>query len=76
VPANYFDDYSTRTKAAHEQEMEIATDMNFAYDLKLAFDLPPDQRKGLAANWQNIYNRMTQKRRKNMRLLIDPLMSF
>ena len=59
VPDNYFDDYKTRSKAASEQEMEIATDMHYAYDLKLAFDIPQDQRKGLAASWHNILNRMT-----------------
>ena len=45
VPANYFDDYSTRTKAAREQEMEIAGDMHPAYDLKLSFDLPKEEQK-------------------------------
>jgi arylsulfatase A-like enzyme len=59
VPANYFDDYKTRTRAAHEQEMEIATDMKDEYDLKLAFDLPKEKQVGLAASWQNIYNRLT-----------------
>jgi arylsulfatase A-like enzyme len=59
VPANYFDDYKTRTRAAHEQEMEIATDMNYAYDLKLAFDLPAEKQTGLASGWQRIYDRMT-----------------
>jgi hypothetical protein len=38
VPANYFDDYKTRTRAAHEQEMEIATHMHFGYDLKVPVD--------------------------------------
>lgn len=64
VPDNYFDDYSTRTKAAHEQEMEIATDMNFAHDLKLALELPEDQKKGLAASWARIYDRMTAEEKK------------
>ncbi len=64
VPANYFDDYSTRTKAAREQEMEIATDMNYAYDLKLALELPEDEKKGLAASWDRIYDRMTPDEKK------------
>lgn len=59
LPSNYFDDYRTRTRAAGEQEMEIATDMHYAYDLKLAFDVPEEQRKGLASAWHNIFNRMT-----------------
>lgn len=63
VPANYFDDYSTRTTAARSQEMEIARDMHPAYDLKLSFDLPKEQQKGLAANWQVIYNRFTPEQK-------------
>jgi arylsulfatase A-like enzyme len=34
VPTNFYDDYSTRSSALHEQEMEIATHMN-EQDLKL-----------------------------------------
>jgi arylsulfatase A-like enzyme len=64
VPPNFFDDYKTRTSAAGEQEMEIAGDMNYAYDLKLAFDLPKEEQKGLAANWQHIFNRFTSDQKK------------
>jgi len=64
VPANYFDDYSTRTRAAKEQEMEIAEDMNDAFDLKLALALPEEQKKGLAASWAGVYNRMTPEQRQ------------
>jgi arylsulfatase A-like enzyme len=38
VPETYFDDYSTRSAAAREQEMEIRTHMRDAWDLKI----PPD----------------------------------
>lgn len=72
VPANYFDDYATRTRAAHEQEMEIARDMNDAYDLKLAFDLPADKQKGLAASWQQIYNRMTPAEKEKYEAAYKP----
>lgn len=72
VPANYFDDYSTRTRAAREQEMEIAGDMDDAYDLKLAFDVPKEQQKGLAANWQNIFNRMTPEEKKKYEAAYAP----
>jgi len=72
VPANFFDDYATRTKAAHEQEMEIATDMKDEYDLKLAFDLPKEQQKGLAGNWQNIYNRLTPDEKKKWEAAYGP----
>ncbi len=72
LPANYFDDYGTRTRAAREQEMEIATDMHYAYDLKLAFDLPEEKRTGLAASWQRIYNRMTQDEKKKYEAAYAP----
>ena len=38
-PANLFDDYATRTTAAHYQEMDIATSMNLERDLKASGDL-------------------------------------
>jgi len=72
VPANYFDDYDTRTRAAREQEMEVATHMHYAYDLKLAFDLPTEKQTGLAANWQNIYNRLTPEEKKKWEAAYGP----
>ncbi|HLO81613.1 MAG TPA: sulfatase [Chitinophagaceae bacterium] len=72
VPANYFDNYDTRTRAAHEQEMEIATDMNYAYDLKLAFDLPSEKQTGLASGWQRIYDRMTPAEKKKYEQAYGP----
>jgi len=72
VPANYFDDYKTRTKAARQQEMEIATHMKDEYDLKLAFDLPKEKQVGLAASWQNIYNRLTPEEKKKWEAAYGP----
>ncbi len=72
VPSNYFDNYNTRTRAAHEQEMEIATDMNYAYDLKLAFDLTKEERVGLANMWQGIYNRFTPEQKKTWEAAYGP----
>jgi arylsulfatase A-like enzyme len=72
LPANYFDDYNTRTRAAREQEMEIATDMHYAYDLKLALDLPAEKQTGLAASWQRIYNRMTPDEKKKYEAAYAP----
>lgn len=60
VPANYFDDYAGRGRAAREQEMEVATDMHPYYDLKLGLDIPPSERVGLGAAWYNIFKRMSQ----------------
>ena len=72
VPANYFDDYHTRTKAAGEQEMQIARDMHDAYDLKLSFDLPKEKQVGLGAMWQGIYNRLTPKEKKQWETAYRP----
>jgi arylsulfatase A-like enzyme len=72
LPGNYFDDYKTRSKAAHNQEMEIATDMHPAYDLKLAFDLPKEKQVGLASMWQGIYNRLTPPEKKKWEAAYGP----
>ena len=72
VPSNYFDTYQTRTKAAKAQEMEIATHMNEAYDLKLAFDLTKEESVGLANLWRNIYNRFTPDQKKSWEAAYGP----
>lgn len=72
LPSNYFDDYKTRTKAAGQQEMEIATDLKDEYDLKLAFDLPKEKQVGLALNWQNIYNRLAPDEKKKWEAAYGP----
>jgi len=71
VPQNYFDDYQTRSRAA-DQEMEIARHMKDEYDLKLAFDLPKEKQVGLAASWQNIYNRLTPEEKKKWEAAYGP----
>ena len=71
VPANYFDDYKTRTSAAHEQEMEVARDMALNYDLKMAFDLP-DTAKNLESYWRANYNRMTTGEKKKWEAAYGP----
>lgn len=58
LPANFDDEYATRTRAAREQEMQVVRDLHPYYDLKLGFDLPPEERKGLGAAWQSIYDRL------------------
>lgn len=73
VPSNYLDNYDTRTRAAKEQEMGIAKDMHEAYDLKLAFDLTPEERKGLGVLWQNIYNRFTPEQKKEWEKAYGPM---
>jgi len=72
LPGNFFDNYDTRTSAVREQEMEIATHMHDFYDLKLAYDLPKEQQKGLGNNWQNIFNRMTPEEKKEWEKAYGP----
>jgi arylsulfatase A-like enzyme len=73
VPSNYFDDYKTRSRAAKEQEMEIARDMNYAYDLKMALDLTKEERVGLASLWETIYNRFTPEQKKKWDAAYGPV---
>jgi arylsulfatase A-like enzyme len=73
VPANYFDDYDTRTSAARSQEMEIARHMTNAYDLKLRFDLPKEEQTGLASLWQSVYQRFTPEQRMKWNEAYQPI---
>lgn len=71
VPGNYFDDYATRTSAAHEQEMEVSRDMNPTYDMKLYFDQPQGT-KGLEGLWRSVYNRYTAEEKKQWEQAYGP----
>ena len=58
LPATFFDDYNTRTRAAHEQQMEISKWLAPNYDLKenLLLDKASER---LDSNWINIYARLS-----------------
>ena len=59
-PPTLFDDYAGRTTAARNQEMSIAVDMRFGYDLKLwPNTVNPDDRLNMAVERNR--NRMTQE---------------
>ena len=64
LPSNYFDDYSTRTRAAKEQEMEIATHMHFGSDLKVPVDSVLEKQTGPGPALRESLNRMTPEQRK------------
>ena len=64
VPSNYFDDFKTRTRASREQEMEIATDMHFGYDLKMTVDSVLEKQTGPGPGLQGPLNRLTPEQRK------------
>ncbi|MDP4285774.1 MAG: sulfatase [Bacteroidota bacterium] len=54
VPSTFFDDYSTRTRAAKEQKMQVAQWLAANYDLKENFTVSePYQR--LDEAWKNIF---------------------
>ncbi len=57
VPATFFDDYSTRTRAAKEQKMEISKWLSPNYDLKENFNVQQPYGR-LDANWVNIFGRL------------------
>ena len=57
-PSTFFDDYSTRTRAAHEQKMKVDTWLAPNYDLIENFNVkPPYQR--LDEYWNGIFERLT-----------------
>ena len=74
VPENYFDDYSGKTRAEKEQEMEIATHMHFAYDLKvIPTDTMLERKTGPAPGLQGALNRMTPEQRKKWDAAYGPV---
>ena len=63
VPATFFDDYNTRTRAAHEQKMQVSKWLAPNYDLKENFDVTePYQR--LDESWKNIFGRLNPDEQK------------
>lgn len=63
VPSTFFDNYSTRTRAAHEQKMEVSKWLAPNYDLKENFTIDtPYQR--LDAGWKGIFGRLSPEEKK------------
>ena len=62
-PVNLEDDYSGKSRAAHEQEMSIARHMSLDYDLKIPAELiekkGTDRELFFNSDWSNPGNRMT-----------------
>jgi arylsulfatase A-like enzyme len=67
LPETFFDDYSTRSASAREQELSIEKDMQMAYDMKvpqLFHKTQPEARQASDANeWNLIANRMNEEQR-------------
>jgi arylsulfatase A-like enzyme len=73
VPDNFFDDYSTRSAAAREQEMEVATDLRDDWDLKIKPEDPDPSNwedRGYAWHYGKL---MTDEQRKVWDTHYDPL---
>ena len=63
LPATFFDDYSTRTRAVKEQKMEISKWLAPNYDLKENFNVKPPYGR-LDVNWAAIFGRLTPEEQK------------
>jgi arylsulfatase A-like enzyme len=64
MPETFYDDYSTRSDAAREQEMTIANHTNLAYDLKVPAEGNEETLKGLELAYFNDLKRMTPEQRQ------------
>ena len=62
-PETLFDDYSTRSAAAHDQAMTIGGHMYPAYDLKVS---PPSEDDEMDKNlWKNTFGRLTEEQQED-----------
>jgi arylsulfatase A-like enzyme len=63
LPKTFFDDYSTRTRAPHEQRMRIDEWLSPNYDLKENFIVEPPYQP-LDDSWKSIYERLSPEEKK------------
>jgi len=71
VPATFFDDYRTRTSAAHEQKMRIDEWLAPNYDLKENFSVTePYQR--LDDDWKAIFSRLNSDEQRQFEAAYTP----
>jgi arylsulfatase A-like enzyme len=73
LPVNYFDDYKTKTKAEHEQEMGVAKDMHFGYDLKVRVDSMLEKQTGPGPSLNGPLSRLTPEQRKKWDDAYNPI---
>jgi arylsulfatase A-like enzyme len=68
IPETFEDDYSTRSRAAREQEMRVADHLTLGYDLKLEPDATPADDTPAEAvirkEWDGIMARLTPEERR------------
>jgi arylsulfatase A-like enzyme len=71
VPPNLFDDYATRTKAAHKQEMEISKWLSPNYDLKESFE-PGSLTHRYDDLWKNVLDRLSADQKNALEAAYTP----
>ncbi len=72
LPETFYDDYSTRSDAARQQEMTIAHHMNLAFDLKVPAEGDSATLEGLELGHFNDLKRMTPEQRKAWETAYNP----
>ena len=72
MPETFFDDYSTRSDAAREQEMTIAHHTNLAFDLKVPAEGDSSNLEGLDLAYLKNLERMTEDQRKAWEAAYNP----
>jgi len=72
IPETFYDDYSTRSDAARQQEMTIRDHMNLAFDLKVPAEGDTSTLKGLDLAYFNNLKRMTPEQRKAWEAAYNP----
>ena len=71
LPPTFFDDYSTRTRAPHEQKMRIDEWLSPNYDLKENFN-PQQPWQRLDDAWKGIFNRLTSEEKRQFEAAYTP----
>lgn len=70
LPPTFFDDYKSRSSAAHKATMRIARDFYYGWHLKLNPDL--DDIEQIRKLWSDTLNRMNQEQRKAWNEAYEP----
>jgi len=76
LPETFFDDYRSRSQAAHRQEMSIAEHLYDAYDLKLTppptSDQESDKQRRDRQMWEQDFARLTDEQQAAWRAAYEP----
>jgi len=72
VPSTFFDDYTTRSKAPHEQKMRLDEWLSPNYDLKENFNVVPPY-QNLDPSWKGIVGRLSPEEKRKFEEAYTPL---